>query len=126
VKIVKLPSGRGKTTEMLVWLLEGHSKGIDRALIVTTQRIRTQLSKRLLELYDEAGQLQYINNAANRIYTADTARKLSSKYLSKCEIGIDDADLILAFLLGLHRAPSIISVTDVPEGTEDPRTILQV
>lgn len=127
MKIVQLPRGGGKTTEMLVWLLEGHAKGIDRALIVTTQQRRTELSKRLQELYHENNKPSYINNAANRIYTVETVRKnLSATLLRKCEIGIDDADLVLTFLLNLHRVPSIISVTDLPEGIDDPRTILMV
>ena len=127
MKIVQLPQGGGKTSEMLVWLLEGHAKGIDRALIVTTQQERARLSKELQKLYNENGKPQYINNAANRIYTADTVRKnLRATHLTKCEIGIDDADLILMFLLGLHRPPSIIAVTDPPDGTEDTRTNLVV
>lgn len=120
MKIVQLPPGGGKTTEMLVWLLEGHSKGVDRALIVTTQQKRVELHKKLLEAYNANGQPQYIRNAANRIYTVGTVqRKLrGTPHLDKCEIGIDDADEALRFLLGIYQQPSIMSVTDATPVTD--------
>lgn len=126
MKIVKLGRGAGKTTEMLVWLLEGHAKGVDRALIVTTQQRRVELSKRLHTLYNENNRPQYINNAANRIYTVEAVKKMSmrSKGFDKCEIGIDDADHVLIWLLGINRLPSIISVTEQDPTIDQPGTIV--
>lgn len=119
MKIVQLPPGGGKTTEMLVWLLEGHAQGISRALVVTTQQKRAALHRRLVELYKDNDQPEYVNKAANRIYSVDALRKAHGRgILDKCEIGIDDADIMLTFFLGLHRPPSIMSVTDATSVAE--------
>lgn len=116
MKIVKLPKGAGKTTEMLVWLLEGHAQGIKRALIVPSNNHARLISRRLQELYRESGNVGYINDAANRIYTLDAARKVGGSHFRDMEVGIDDADTILSYLIfNNHRRPSIISVTEESE-----------
>jgi hypothetical protein len=124
VKIVQLPQGGGKTTEMLTWLLEGHLKGIDRALIVTTQQERVRLSKKLQMLYQDNGRPTYINNAANRIYNVAAVQR-NPRLVAKCEVGVDNADELLRFFLGIDRAPSIASVTDPQEDYQESENNLQ-
>lgn len=121
MKIIQLPRGGGKTTEMLMWLLHGHSDGIDRALIVATVDQAQQLKRQLHGLYNDYGQPQYINKAANRIYALSAVLKLGKGHFSKCEVGVDNADMILNyFLFGntIHRPISIASVTTHSEDTK--------
>ena len=116
MKIVKFPRGGGKTTDMLVWLLEGHAKGIKRALIVADGMHARSISMRLNKLWKESNGLQYNNNAANMIYTVNEVQKLGGSRFRAMEIGIDDADAILSYLIfGTHRDISIASITEVPE-----------
>src|SRR6188768_3374828 len=97
MKIIQLPKGGGKTTELLVWLLEGHAKGVSRALIVYNQVRSNELQKRLQELYQKSGQQKYINDAANRIYTVSAVQRLGPGHFRNSEIGIDDADTVLSW-----------------------------
>lgn len=118
MKLVLLPKGGGKTTEMLMWLLAGHAKGINRALIVPDQARVNRLTKQLQKLYEENGKPEYINNAANRIYRTTAVQGLSWQHFRNMEVGIDDADEILRYLLfGSNRRISIASMTTLPEGT---------
>lgn len=126
MKIVQLGKGEGKTTDMLVWLLEGQVKGIDRALIVATQQELVRLREQIKQLYKVHGEPKYMLHAGNRLYTVEAVRKMRGGMLRNCEIGIDDADVILSILLGLHRRPSIISVTDLPSGSDRPENIFSV
>lgn len=117
MKIIQLPKGGGKTTELLVWLLEGHAKGISRVLIVNNQLRSTELQKRLQELYQKSGQQKYINDAANRIYTATSTQRLGYNHFRDCEIAVDDADAVLSWVLFKNDRPiSIISVTGSEPG----------
>lgn len=120
MKIIQLGKGQGKTTEMLVWLLEGHVQNVKRALIVPTMQDLNRVRTQLRIYYNTHGRPKYISDAANRIYTVEGVRKLRSQNLDNCEIGIDDADVVLAFLLGLNRRPSILSVTDPDPSTDKP------
>lgn len=125
MKIVQLPKGNGKTTELLVWLLEGHAKNIQRALIVKDNPTANQIQRRLIEYYNTNGRPKYINNAANRVYTVSAAIRLGPAHFRNCEVGIDDADEILSWLLfKSHRPFSIWSVTDPTTTTEDAGEIL--
>lgn len=124
MKLIQLPKGKGKTTQMLMWLLEGHAKSITRALIVTDQKAVDRLSKQLHNLWRENGQPPYINNAANRIYRASAVVSLGWQHFRNMEVGIDDADLILQYLLfNTYRDVSIASMTCPDDGLDESETI---
>lgn len=120
MKIIHLPQGGGKTEAMLVWLLEGHVKGIDRALIVRDGARVDRLRSQLQSLYKANGEPKYINDAANRIYSIHRLINMGVNHFRNCEVGVDDADEILSYLLfgRSHRPVSILSLTADPEGTD--------
>lgn len=118
MKLVIGSRGSGRTTELLLWLLDGHARGVDRVLIVYSESERVALGRKLYELWKDSNEEQsYINVAANAIYSISSWRhqlKMSGgkSFHAKPEIAVADADLFLQELLGLHRRPSIISLEE--------------
>lgn len=128
MKIIQLPRGGGKTTEMILWLIEGHAKGIHRILIVADRARQTHINRIIFKLWDENGTPDYLNNAANSVFSVGDIQTLANGaqlMLGKpdIEVGIDDADIILQMAMKMHRPISIISVTGGTLGTDEPKTI---
>lgn len=116
MKIIHLPVGGGKSTELVLWLLEGHRKSIDRALIVRDDTQAQRLMFQLHKLYKDNGEPKYINDAANRIYSVRAVQNMGINHFRNCEVGVDDAEEILSYLLfgRSHRPVSIMSITTDP------------
>lgn len=114
MKIINGSRGSGRTEELLLWLLEGHARGVKRVLIVANEMERRALNKKLFLLWEESGRsAAYINNAANSIHTVETFRKAAHGNFFE-EFAVSDADLILGRYLG-YAKPTVLSFTDLAE-----------
>lgn len=111
----------------LVWLLDGHLRGVQRVLIVKDTREVMRLSKMFQTLYEstkstmeirEDDRPHYINNAANHIMTATAVRnaRFPANFGGRVvEYGIAEVDLILAQLLRLSGGPSVVTTKSLAD-----------
>lgn len=121
MKVVQQFRGQGKTTDMVLWLLQGHlidGKCWSRILIVPERGRSLEIGKRLYKLWNQSN-ADYLNHAANSVFTVDQVRHFRGLH-PDIELGVDDADIVLMHLLNIHRLPSIISVDGDPDTCTDP------
>lgn len=109
--------------EALIWLLEGHLKNVHRVLIVKDQPTFERHNRALYHVWNASGgKLNYVNNAANCIFTAQQVRdgKLPPHYRgSIIEYGVLDANTVLGGLLRLANPPTVGTIAAEKIASDD-------
>lgn len=113
--------------DALLWLVDGHSRGVPRLLIVKDQIEAKSITKMLYNAwYRNGGKDDYLNNAANHVLTAH--QMCDGEFppgfnATNFEYGVTDVGEVLAILLRTVDAPNIIAIQDLPKSTDDQKTI---
>ena len=101
MKVVLSGRRSGKTTKMIEWL----ASNPNNMLLVATHKER----RRILKTFGGRGDGFRVPFLEKRIITCDETNKLIGR--ADLAIGIDNADIILEFLLKLNHPINIISLT---------------